>query len=785
MSKYSLKFTTLKEWKPELLSDDENPENPICLILDESQKAIAMLVPHVDKTLTESFIFHSDSETKIFKNINEACEFVGLQQEDTNCAKFVNNTQYFMLTEKARLENLNPYYDGIHTPHNDALRLYKAKRLYNESMQEILTEDLISGTTNFLAPSEGVDKSSKDIFNVCNKYKGSTILIFNNQAYSNSKLENSDLKLLKDNFQCKFKLFEIYAIGRNNNNEIVKTYNKNEVETFVLPLFRKNIGALQKDENNKTTFINDNDSELTIAIELKNTDKEVSINDLAFVNLNAGYVLETTSNGDSKEISVHFAKTNNEYSTIAEIAKNISKLSHYYTFDAIKDDEGKACELRNGLTVIATQQQQTSYALTITKDGELINNGDTITLMKQGIPSTKMRLNEPTVMNVLNSLEQMNFSQKNEVDSNKFFSKEDFEKRLSDLNDGVVDEMTFDFPNNDYIATISKLDDAYYMKLSSKRNPESAIDDYLVPSEQRDSLREIINQCIGTKVFPKEVITVNRNDPNLTSNDIFKDHFLPLVINFTGKKPHNISAVVKFIAKDSNLQSTYSITVREQSSESKLKNDTYYDVSVEDLLNANKNDDRYPILKEFLIDGGFDFPTTDKSSVVECLNFIKNNNIGTTSYAINNIVNSEANKDKDIRYIFPKDVSLTEKDILDDFKGKKIGDTVYYIFAKILQNENNKDIQTIKSSDFTDSVIAVTLTGIKEINGEKQPVFSYEYKKYSERRDVEKGYEPFEIKPIFKNGEIFTGLHQNQTLGQLVAKFEETQKKPIIQKLRR
>ena len=68
MSKYSLKFTTLKEWKPELLSDDENPENPICLILDESQKAIAMLVPHVDKTLTESFIFHSDSETKIFKN---------------------------------------------------------------------------------------------------------------------------------------------------------------------------------------------------------------------------------------------------------------------------------------------------------------------------------------------------------------------------------------------------------------------------------------------------------------------------------------------------------------------------------------------------------------------------------------------------------------------------------------------------------------------------------------------------------------------------------------------
>ena len=64
MSKYSLKFTTIKEWKPELLSPDENPDNPICLIINESQEAIAMLVPHVDNTFNESFIFHSESDTK-------------------------------------------------------------------------------------------------------------------------------------------------------------------------------------------------------------------------------------------------------------------------------------------------------------------------------------------------------------------------------------------------------------------------------------------------------------------------------------------------------------------------------------------------------------------------------------------------------------------------------------------------------------------------------------------------------------------------------------------------
>ena len=56
MSKYSLKFTTIKEWKPELLSPDENPDNPICLIINESQEAIAMLVPHVDNTFNESFL---------------------------------------------------------------------------------------------------------------------------------------------------------------------------------------------------------------------------------------------------------------------------------------------------------------------------------------------------------------------------------------------------------------------------------------------------------------------------------------------------------------------------------------------------------------------------------------------------------------------------------------------------------------------------------------------------------------------------------------------------------
>ena len=49
MSKFSLKFTTLKEWKPELLDENDNPENPVCLILDESCNTKAFFIPHVNK----------------------------------------------------------------------------------------------------------------------------------------------------------------------------------------------------------------------------------------------------------------------------------------------------------------------------------------------------------------------------------------------------------------------------------------------------------------------------------------------------------------------------------------------------------------------------------------------------------------------------------------------------------------------------------------------------------------------------------------------------------------
>ena len=113
MSKYSLKFTTIKEWKPELLSPDENPDNPIRLIINESQEAIAMLVPHVDNTFNESFIFHSESDTKTFKTIVEACKYVGLSEENKECSQFLKNTEHFILTEKARLERLNPFLDNL------------------------------------------------------------------------------------------------------------------------------------------------------------------------------------------------------------------------------------------------------------------------------------------------------------------------------------------------------------------------------------------------------------------------------------------------------------------------------------------------------------------------------------------------------------------------------------------------------------------------------------------------------------------------------------------------
>lgn len=777
MSKYSLKFTTIKEWKPELLSPDENPDNPICLIINESQEAIAMLVPHVDNTFNESFIFHSESDTKTFKTIVEACEYVGLSEENKECSQFLTNTEHFILTEKARLERLNPFYDGIHTPYNDALQLYELRNSYSEE-KEALFEDLITGRTNLFEPSESFDSAAPKIFKICKKHQGINILIFNNQAYFDALIEKSDFALLKENFQCKLNLSEIFGVGRNNSGEIEKLFNKDKIEKEYLPLFVENAGSLGV--KNRTVTVFDNTTGLTIEIILKNkTIDAVSPKELSINNLETGYSLIYTKNSDIKYKDIYFNESNNEYNTIAKIKSVISENSHSYTFSKIEDGEGSSCELNNGITAVLSETRNNSQALTLYKGKEIINIGnepsEASKLMKKGLPPISMRLNEPTIMNILHSVEGMTFKTKPEVDINQFYNEERFDKLFDDEHNTA----TIKFSKNDYMATFTKLEDgSFYMRLSSQKSPEVTIEDQMFSQEEKSDMLEILNQYISMRSIDNTVININSSSNDLTENDVFVKNSLPLTINITGKKPHNITAIVKFIGKDSEHKSKYSITVREQSNFSKNKEDTYYDTSVENIIGSG----RYPSLEQYIIEKNFKFPTTDKKQIIDCLNFIKNNDIGTTSRSINNILNSEGNKDKDIRYIYPTDVPLTAKDIFNDFKDKNEGDSVYYVFARKVQLAGRLNPQDIKSSDIYDSVIVVTLTNKKENK------FSYDYNQYSEKDDTELGYKPFELKPIFKTNketgklEVSSHLHTDQTIDNLVDKFEKTQREVLIKR---
>lgn len=125
MSNFSWKFTTLKEWKPELLSEDDNPDNPVCLILNESNEEKAMFVPHVDKNCKDSYIFIHDNEKNVFNTLKEAAEYIGLNDENIDENNFLKETYLFVLSEQARFERENKYYDGIHNKYNNVLRKTK------------------------------------------------------------------------------------------------------------------------------------------------------------------------------------------------------------------------------------------------------------------------------------------------------------------------------------------------------------------------------------------------------------------------------------------------------------------------------------------------------------------------------------------------------------------------------------------------------------------------------------------------------------------------------------
>ena len=115
MSKYFWKYTTIVEWKPDSLAEDENPDTPVCLILNESEEPQAILTVKVPDSSKASYVFACKDELKEFDSLQEAIEFIGIDTQEKDAARFVNDVRMFVLSEQAKIEKSSIYYTGINS----------------------------------------------------------------------------------------------------------------------------------------------------------------------------------------------------------------------------------------------------------------------------------------------------------------------------------------------------------------------------------------------------------------------------------------------------------------------------------------------------------------------------------------------------------------------------------------------------------------------------------------------------------------------------------------------
>lgn len=110
---YSWKFTTVRDWQPETLSEGENPDTPVCLILNESNETQALLTVKVIDKEKSSYIFACKDDIKEFSNLKEAVEYIGLDSNDKDSSRFVNDVRMFVLSEQSILKRNDSYYKEI------------------------------------------------------------------------------------------------------------------------------------------------------------------------------------------------------------------------------------------------------------------------------------------------------------------------------------------------------------------------------------------------------------------------------------------------------------------------------------------------------------------------------------------------------------------------------------------------------------------------------------------------------------------------------------------------
>lgn len=767
MSDLFWKFTTIKEWKPDLLSEEDNPDNPLCLLLNESKEAIAMLAPHVDKNCNVSYVFSQPKETKTFNTLEEAANYIGLDEDNVYAYRFLNKVRKFVLSEQARFERESIYYDGIHTPYNNALHneklIEKIDESYASSNSSYYSELLTEEATTYPGDEQSILRAIH-VFTKDRLDKKYSFVSFNNWVVKNT-MSREMIEFCTRNSQINYHLSQFAAEMLDSSDNVVDVIKNTDFESKYIDYIKNNINdiELESDINRIRLNINqfDGHKDFVIRFFVKRLKEENTVlpDDINMNNLYFGIKVED-KNKNTVDLLFEGSKTEHLLDSIVLNSLNNFTTTIFDTAEHVETKDGGnyfKLKFKNGITTLITLSGHNSYSMRVFNGDKWLNSGEINNSqykenLSMDIPPLWMNLNLHSLENILSHLSKRVFA--HYTNRNTFYDQNNIEDLTFDKN-GIA-FLSF---NNGYGVRIKKEDNGLYDAARFNKGDKDMVFDEKDDIEANE-LKSYINSTVGMSERTQASIerSVYESDLTLDDLDVLKNPSTNAVrISFTNKEPHNLDVIIKNIPgnEDGNYPS-FDLKISEIGGTSENKDNFNYDISAVQLEDSNY----YPVLQEFLKENNITFPLSkvknethavkvskngsgetnetfnrivpDKENynkLLKCINFIKNNNIGSSDESINNLI--EHNKDKIIKFYYPNDKEITATDLHNDFDGLNENDPIFYCF-----------VQADESGVIHAFPRYVSVIYTKRISGNDKTGYTYrtQYMQYSNKENI--GFPP-------------------------------------------
>lgn len=771
MSKFSLKFTTLKEWKPDLLDENDNPNNPVCLILDDSCNTKAFFIPHVNKDCYATYLFSCEDEDKTFTNLQEAAEYVGINSNSDEEENFLKSVHMFVLSEQAKFERESKYYDGLHTPYNDELKRFKLIEYlsnYNYS-QDLIVED------STMRPGD-IDTVTRVVLKfIQNRFDGKVAMQFFNNWNINSIKDKTIKEFCIRNAQVDYIVSQFAACLYNSMDKLEDIIDNKTFEEIYIPYIKKNLDSVSIEHRGVQTlaeftilkkFNNLENKTIRFYVKSIKDDENVTAEEIDMNNVELGIHIKDKKTG----LIDNFFEGHNTHYLVEKKLRNNLDPKETPMFDSAKPDQNSdkdnislIKDLNNGYVVRITPAGS-NYSLLISKDGKVLNryDADLNNNYEHNIPPLTMHLLKSSVENILQNLSK---DERNLTSSdNTFYNADDLENL--NFNDKNIAIQRFD---NDYGIKILKTGNGTFTVDRFIKGFEDVSDDY----KEGLTTKELLNYINSTMRLIKNKNIYSTLTKDVYSKDLefseIKDKLtnsFALKITFTNKFPHDVAVIVKRVSigeEDGNKEPGYDLKISEIGGTSENKEHTSFDKSVTEL----DKDTPYSNVYDFLEKNGIEFPLRKENDGVEknlmkCINFIKDNSIGTSDDKFKKLI--ETNPECAIKFYYPHDTDITHNDIKEILPILE-KNPIYYCFVQTTSDGH------IKADSENVSVIKVCL---EEKRNEKiGNLYSTQYYSYS--HTDKGGNEPYKLH-VLRTSNPKHSEKKIRTESDLIAKLNETKR---------